>query len=448
MLTPPRRYVRAAVCALAVSTLALAVLLGFTWVHVRRLSATVDSLERDLSRLRRGPAEAEADPAAPVSPLLLQYQLDLPGRGEVFPAMATANAPQYWPVATLQVTNTAERATAQTISAELPGWSLRSEQTLVLGPGETRQLRIQPELLPRAYANDEIHHALLEVKAAGPAGTVLFAQSRPVLIHGGSEIYWGRRFANAQVTARWVTPHDPAVLELVSEARRYVPRGRMAGYNVSGGGEVEPQVRAQASAIYRALQRSGLSYVNSLFVMGEHVNEAQRIRLPPETLRLASANCMDVSVVFASAVENLGMQPLVVILPGHAVAGVRLGHNSEKVLYLDLTVLPGGSFEAAVARAQRWLERTRPAELLAVDVAAARALGLYPLAERTTRQAALDSPPTLVRSDGRFPQRRRSRDAVAGYRAAATRSATASRVLADGEPARAGHPSAPHASGR
>ena len=116
--------------------------------------------------------------------------------------------------------------------------------------------------------------------------------------------------------------------------------------------------------------------------MGEHVNEAQRIRLPRETLQLASANCMDVSVAFASAMENLGMQPLVVIVPGHAFAGVRLAPGGERVLYLDLTVLPNGSFEAAISRGRGWLEKTPPEELLAVDIAATRALGIYPLTER------------------------------------------------------------------
>ncbi len=53
------------------------------------------------------------------------------------------------------------------------------------------------------------------------------------------------------------------------------------------------------------------------------MGQAQPIRLPHETLALASANCMDVSVAFASAAENIGLQPLVVIVPGHALAGVR-----------------------------------------------------------------------------------------------------------------------------
>jgi hypothetical protein len=390
--------VRVAASALGAITVVLAVLLALTWVQLHRLGSTIGALQQDVSRLKKA-TEARANEAAtPISPLLVEYRLDLPGRGEVFPAMAATDAPEYWPVAVLRVSNTANRAMSQTISAQIAGWSHRSEQTLVLAPRETRSLRIQPELLPAAYENDEIRRAVLEVRAHGPNGGMLFVETRQVLIHGGSEIYWGRRFANAQVTARWVTPHDQAVLDLVSAARRYARGGRMAGYP-SGGAAAESEVRAQARAIYRALQRSGLSYVNSLFVMGEHVNEAQRIRLPKETLRLASANCMDVSVVFASAMENLGMQPLVVIVPGHAFAGVRLAKGSEKVLYLDLTVLPGGSFEAAIARAQAWLKKTPPEEVLTVDVAATRAFGVYPLTERATQAASGEAQEETASSD-------------------------------------------------
>jgi hypothetical protein len=92
---------------------------------------------------------------------------------------------------------------------------------------------------------------------------------------------------------------------------------------------------------------------------------------------------MDVSVAFASAAENIGLQPLVVIVPGHAFAGVRLARDSGKVLYLDLTVLPAGSFAAAVARAESWLRKTPEKKVLVVDVTAARSLGVYPLAPRT-----------------------------------------------------------------
>ena len=40
------------------------------------------------------------------------------------------------------------------------------------------------------------------------------------------------------------------------------------------------------------------------------------------------------------------MKPVIVIVPGHAFTGVRLGPNSSDFLYLDLTVLPRGTFAA------------------------------------------------------------------------------------------------------
>jgi hypothetical protein len=377
------RRIRLLAATLAAGTAGLALAMALLLLYVHRLKATVDALEHELSLLKKTVSDRDAQAAWPVSPLLLDYHLDLPGRGEVFPAMAATRAPEYWPVAVLRVANTADRPVSQTISAEIAGWSRRAEWTVVLGPRETRNVPIQPDLLPRAYENEEIQGATLEVRAVAPRSGVLFVESRPVLIHGGAEIYWGRRFANAQVTARWVTPHDPAVLALVAQARQHLPRGRMAGYSGSGPA-VERHVRAQSEAIFRALKRARISYVSSLFVMGEHVGQAQRIRLPAETLRLASANCMDVSVAFASAAENVGLQPLLVIVPGHAFVGVRLLRDSGKVLYLDLTVLPDGGFEAAAARAQRWMEKTPSEKVLVVDVAAARALGLYPLAQKTT----------------------------------------------------------------
>jgi hypothetical protein len=58
---------------------------------------------------------------------------------------------------------------------------------------------------------------------------------------------------------------------------------------------------------------------------------------------------------------------------------VRLGHDSQKVLYLDLTVLPKGTFAAAAKRAQEWLDKNSPDEVLTVDIGAARSLGIYPM---------------------------------------------------------------------
>jgi hypothetical protein len=58
---------------------------------------------------------------------------------------------------------------------------------------------------------------------------------------------------------------------------------------------------------------------------------------------------------------------------------VRLGPQSQDVLYLDLTVLPKGTFERAIQRAQGWMRKTPPNQILTVDIAAARMLNIYPM---------------------------------------------------------------------
>jgi hypothetical protein len=319
--------------------------------------------------------------------LQIQYQLNMPGRGEVFPALAGERATDYWPLAVLSIANTSTKPVLQIITAEVRGWSAELRQTAVIGPHEVRTFDLDPELLGKAYANGEMRTATLVVEVEDPATGHTFAQQRPVFLHSPSDLYWGKKFANAQLLARWVTPHDDPVLQLVAKAERLVPGGRMRGYNLVPGVKLETQVRSQALAVFQAMRRSGISYVSSIYTFGNYPGETQRIRLPRETLTLSTANCIDVSVAFASAMENLGMQPVVVIVPGHAFTGVRLGPNSQDILYLDLTVLPRGTFAAAEARAKAWLKQTPRGEVLTVDIGAARSLGVYPMPVPEANQA-------------------------------------------------------------
>ncbi len=326
--------------------------------------------------------------AGTVSPLQVNYKLELPGRGEIFPALTAGSPADYWPVAILTISNASDRPVAQTVSAQIPGWSGRAQHSLIVGPHSTQDLRISPELLPRAFANQEFRRGTLEVRVSSPRDPDHYFQQRTVFLHSAYDLYWGKSFSNAQFIARWVTPHDPAVLRLVADARRYIRNGRLPGYGGSRKNEIQPQVRAQLNAIFQALKHSGISYVTSIYTFGDFTGDAQRIRLPQETLTLDTANCIDVSVAFASAVENLGMDPAIVLVPGHAFAGVRLGPESPDWLYLDLTVLPRGTFQQGLERAEHWLKKTPPSQVLMVDVAAARALRIYPIPS-AERQASV-----------------------------------------------------------
>jgi hypothetical protein len=360
------------------TSLLLAAALAGTWWYTYRL------LELN------SPPHLALVPNPPASPLQVRYQLDVPGRGEIFPALAAGSPSDSWPVAILTIANMSERPLLQTVSAEIPQWSRRLTTSVLVGPRETHAVRINPELLPQAYQNTEIRRTVIEVSASSPGNPSAYNQTCPVYLHSVSDLYWGTKFANAQFVARWVTPHDPAVIQLVASARKYVWRGRLAGYDLPRGNSptgVAAQVRSQARAVFQAMRHLSISYVDSMYTFGNFTSQAERVRLPRETLALSGANCIDVSVAFASAMENLGIDPVIVIVPGHAFTGVRLTPDSRQILYLDLTVLPDGSFEGAISRADDWLKRTPSNHVLVIDVAAARALGIYPIPEPTTRQS-------------------------------------------------------------
>ena len=141
------------------------------------------------------------------------------------------------------------------------------------------------------------------------------------------------------------------------------------------------QVQDEARGVVEAMKHLGVSYVASISTYGKFTSHAERVRLPRETLSLSSADCLDLSVAFASAMENLGLEPVIVLVPGHAFAGVRLARGSSEILYLDLTVMPDGTFEAAAQRARNWLQRTPKAQVNLIDIAAARSRQIYPMAE-------------------------------------------------------------------
>jgi hypothetical protein len=370
----PERSARTIALIFLLSSVLLGTALAATWVYFFRLTLKPPDVPMPEQVVKTPP------PTTTVSPLLVQHKLDLPGRGEIFPALSSS-ASDYWPLAVLTISNQADSPVLESISAEVPGWTVPSKRTVIIGPRETRSLHLSPELLPDVYDNEEIERTVLQVRVVDSLGSTAFAQDYPVYLHAASDLFWGKKFANAQYIARWVTPHDPSVLRVTSSARRWVPKGRFAGYNTINPNPsvLSAQVRKQAAAVFQSLRQSGIGYVSSIFTFGNFVGQAQRIRFPRETLSLNAANCIDVSVVFASTMENLGMKPVIVILPGHAITGVRLGPDSGDILYLDLTVLPNGTFEQAIARAKYWLEKTPPEEILTVDVASARLLGIYPM---------------------------------------------------------------------
>jgi hypothetical protein len=312
------------------------------------------------------------------------YEVSAGLDGEVYPVFANyvslrSVRQRSWGTFAVKVVNSTADPIRNRINVQVPGWSDQEIQIAELGAGESRTFLFAPTFLRRLYLNREIVAATATVNITDPSGTVVYRETFPIRLRSVDDLYWGRDFEYAPFIASWVTPHDASVETLLSRAKEFMPGRRLPGYESATPAEQERLTLQQARAIYRALQEKGVSYVKSSMTLGSHEEVSERVRMPAESLYQSSANCIDGAVVYAALFENLGMEPVIVLVPGHAYVGVRVAPNSSRYLYIETSLTGRASFDLAVASASRSMMKFKPSEFVRVDIRQARQDGIYPM---------------------------------------------------------------------
>lgn len=307
--------------------------------------------------------------------------------GEIYPVFANyaslrSGAQRKWGTVAVTVNNPTAEVLRARISVAIQGWSDQEIQLAQLQPGATRTYIFAPTFLPRFYANHEIVAATTLVSVTDSNGRPLYVQTVPVKLRSAEDIFWGSKFQYAPFIASWITPHDERVEEVLRHAKEFMPGRRLPGYEPEKSADGQEQMTySEARAIYRALQEFGVSYVKSSITFGDHQDASERVRMPGDSLREVSANCIDGVVMYASLFENLGMEPVVLLIPGHAYVGVRLSPKSDKYLYIETAITGRASFEDSIASAARGVAALKPNEMIRVSVADARSMGVFPMPE-------------------------------------------------------------------
>lgn len=313
------------------------------------------------------------------------YDIEAGIDGEIFPAFANYASLQrpkerQFGTFTVTVTNSTESPLVQRISVEVPGWSDVELRNIVVGAGEKRSMFFAPSFLPRLYANREIAAATAVMRVTDRAGHVLHTETVPVRLRSAEDIYWGKDFKYAPFIASWVTPHDPQVEAVLSRAKEFMPGRRMPGYESwKSVDQQRASTMAQAKAIYRALQQTGVSYVKSSLTFGRNTDVSERVRMPGQAIFSNSANCIDGVVTYASLFENLGIDPEVVLVPGHAYVAVREAIGSNSYIYIETAITGRSPFEAAVKAATNGIAKFQDKDVIRIRVAQAREAGIYPM---------------------------------------------------------------------
>lgn len=223
---------------------------------------------------------------------------------------------------------------------------------------------------------------------------VLVEQRVPTELLARTE--WGGLSAMPELLAAFCMPNDPAVDRVLKAASQVLRRaGKKDGID---GYESKSRTRTWelASAIWSAVCSFQLSYA---LPPASFEQQGQKIRPPSVVLENGVATCLDTALLFAAALEQAGLNALLVMTKGHAFAGVWLQPQEFSQLLTDeasavrkrldlkemlvfettlATQMPAPSFSRAVAAAERELNDEQ--FIMAIDVHRARMQKIRPMA--------------------------------------------------------------------
>ena len=210
---------------------------------------------------------------------------------------------------------------------------------------------------------------------------------------------WGGFSSGPELLAAFVMPNDPAVARLMKQTSEALGRH---GYSTAlDGYQSRDLSRAYmlAAAAWSAVAAEKLTYSNP---PSSFEKSGQKTRRPSVVLQSGLATCLDSTLLFASVLEGIGLNPVVIFQHGHCFAGVWLANTTFKhlvepdisevrkaiaakeLIVFETTLVthsPPARFEDAEATAGKSLSRENDDRFVAtVDIKRARMAQIRPLA--------------------------------------------------------------------
>lgn len=215
---------------------------------------------------------------------------------------------------------------------------------------------------------------------------------------------WAGTAVMPEMLAAFVTPNHTYITRILAAAGVFLEKWDNDPSFTAYQSKDPNRVRKQIAAIYGAIQQENIMYIQappSFEIMG------QRIRLSDSINTDKMANCLDLTLLFASCLEAAGLNALLVCVEGHAFVGCwledecfpecvqddasllgkRIAEGIHEICLVECTTMTAGSgadFDAAERAAAKKLE-TACFDMV-VDVKRARGSGIRPIPLRITGQ--------------------------------------------------------------
>jgi hypothetical protein len=285
----------------------------------------------------------------PAPPAALRITIR-PRMEQVYTALCDLFDPEARPLVEVELANATAQPRRLLVSSHIQEYSHRAETTVPLAAGATTTVRHLPALRKLAVQGlSELTRAMLSVAVTDlDTGRVVQQESvhLVLLARNAAPIAARDPATNAWIDltrylAAFVTPNAGAVLETLRQAVDRHPARRLAGY--------QADVALQVNALYDVLKYDlGIAYIDARTSFNHDAAALdQRVRLPSETLRLRSANCIDGVLLFASLLEACTLSPALLLSHNHALVGWETWPDSGVWEYLETTVFSTNDFAEA-----------------------------------------------------------------------------------------------------
>ncbi|MEY9548414.1 hypothetical protein ABIF67_002479 [Bradyrhizobium japonicum] len=291
-----------------------------------------------------------------------------------------------------------------------PGiWRIESIADKAVHHIRSLDLKLDPTFLAgiNASRRGELH---IQIEAGG---AVLAEQAVEINLLPPS--HWGGVHSAPELLAAFVRPTDPSVDVILREASdKLAAAGRdeaIDGYRKG----TKARAWEIADAIWAALVSHSIAYV---LPPKSFERSGQMVRGPSDILTRKVGTCLDLTLLYASCLEQAGLNPVVVLTEGHSFVGIWLVDEDfsglviddpqmlrkrvqlEEMVVVETTLLTGSHparFKQAVEAAKKLIaeDAASPFEL-AVDVRRARSAKIRPLDLSGSAEAAIRPVATTV----------------------------------------------------
>ncbi|MDM8336981.1 hypothetical protein [Mediterranea massiliensis] len=136
--------------------------------------------------------------------------------------------------------------------------------------------------------------------------------------------------------AAYVNEENPMIDKLLREALNTRIVNRFLGYQAGKAEAVDKQVYA----LWNVLQKRNFRYSSiSNTSLSSNVVFSQRVRTFDDALQSSQINCVDGSVLFASLLRAINIEPILIRIPGHMFVGYYTDSSHKNINFLETTMI-------------------------------------------------------------------------------------------------------------